>query len=59
VEHDPDLSLEDKLAILESWEDGERELLVAEEENMGGGERSRLAEVVAARVRIERGRDDA
>ena len=58
VEHDRNLSWEDKLAILESWEDSERELLVAEEENMAGGEQSRLAEVVAARVRIEEEHDD-
>lgn len=55
VEHDPTLSREDKLAILESWEEDARELAVAEEENMGGGEPSRLAEVAAARARVEDG----
>lgn len=39
------LSREDKLAILKSWELDERELQTAEEENMGGGEASRLSEV--------------
>ncbi len=53
IEHDPTLSREDKLAILESWEADARELAVAEEENMAGGEPSRLDEVVAARVRVE------
>jgi CBS domain-containing protein len=52
VERDATLSQEDKLAILKSWEEDARELAVAEEENMGGGEPSRLEEVVAARVRL-------
>jgi CBS domain-containing protein len=55
VEHDPELSREDKLAILASWEEDARELEVAEEENMAGGEPSRLAEVLAARARVEGG----
>jgi len=55
VEHDPTLSREDKLAILASWEEDARELAVAEEENMAGGEPSRLAEVMAARARVEGG----
>jgi CBS domain-containing protein len=55
VAHDPTLSREDKLAILSSWEEDARELAVAEEENMAGGEPSRLAEVVAARSRVEGG----
>jgi CBS domain-containing protein len=53
VERDPTLNREDKLAILESWEKDARELSVAEEENMAGGEPNRLDEVVAARVRLE------
>jgi CBS domain-containing protein len=52
VERDARLSLEDKLAILKSWEEDAHELAVAEDENMGGGEPSRLGEVVAARVRL-------
>ena len=55
VEHDPTLSREDKLAILESWEEDARGLAVAEEENMAGGEPSRVDEVVAARARVEGG----
>lgn len=52
VEHDARLSQDDKLAILKSWEEDARELAVAEDENMAGGEPSRLEEVVAARVRL-------
>jgi CBS domain-containing protein len=52
VERDATLDREEKLAILKSWEEDARELAVAEEENMGGGEPSRLEEVVAARVRL-------
>jgi CBS domain-containing protein len=52
VEHDALLSREEKLAILESWEEDAHELAVAEDENMAGGEPSRLEEVVAARVRL-------
>jgi CBS domain-containing protein len=52
VEHDARLNQEDKLAILKSWEEDARELVVAEDENMTGGEPSRLAKVVAARVRL-------
>ena len=52
VERDARLSQDDKLAILKSWEEDARELAVAEDENMAGGEPSRLEEVVAARVRL-------
>src|SRR5919106_4790333 len=52
VERDALLSREDKLAILKSWEEDAHELAVAEDENMSGGEPSRLEEVVAARVRL-------
>jgi CBS domain-containing protein len=52
VERDARLSQDDKLAILKSWEEDARELAVAEDENMTGGEPSRLGEVVAARVRL-------
>jgi CBS domain-containing protein len=52
VEGDKALSRAEKLAILKSWEEDARELQVAESENMGGGEPSRLDEVVAARVRV-------
>jgi len=59
VEHDPTLGRDDKLAILRSWEEDARELAVAEEENMAGGEPSRLDEVVAARGRVERSIESA
>jgi CBS domain-containing protein len=52
VEHDDTLSKEEKLAILGSWEEDAHELAVAEDENMSGGEPSRLEEVVAARARL-------
>lgn len=52
VERDDSLSREEKLAILESWEEDAHELAVAEDESMGGGEPSRLEEVVAARDRL-------
>jgi CBS domain-containing protein len=52
VERDAALSREEKLAILESWQEDAHELAVAEDENMGGGEPSRLDEVAAARARL-------
>ena len=52
VERDVALGREEKLAILRSWEEDAHELAVAEDESMGGGEPSRLEEVVAARVRL-------
>jgi len=52
VERDGTLSQEEKLAILKSWEEDAHELAVAEDESMGGGEPSRLEEVVAARARL-------
>jgi CBS domain-containing protein len=57
VERDARLSQEDKLAILKSWEEDARELAVAEDENMAGGEPSRLEEVVAARVRLTKAQE--
>jgi CBS domain-containing protein len=41
----PDLSARDKLAVLRQWEYDARELMVAEEENMGGGEAVPLSEI--------------
>ena len=41
----PDLTREERLAILRQWERDARELSVAEEEGMGGGEESLLARV--------------
>lgn len=46
VERDDTLSREEKLAILDSWEED------AQDDSMGGGEPSRLEEVVAARDRL-------
>jgi len=50
VVRDRRLSRQQKLAILEAWELEARELAVASEENMGGGEPSLLDEVVQARL---------
>ena len=50
VVRDRRLNREEKLAILEAWELEARELAVATEENMSGGEHSLLQEVVQARV---------
>lgn len=59
VERDGTLSQEEKLAILGSWEEDAHELAVAEDESMGGGEPSRLEEVVAARARLMGAADPA
>ena len=59
VERDATLSPEEKLAILQSWEEDAHELAVAEDESMGGGEPNRLAEVVAARARITGAQESA
>lgn len=45
---DKQLSSAEKRRILESWERDARELAVAEEENMGGGEPNMLDRVMAA-----------
>ncbi len=42
------LSREQKIEILRQWEYDARQLDVAEEENMGGGEASQLDQVLAA-----------
>lgn len=44
----PDLSDQDKLAVLKRWEQDARELEVAEEEGMLGEGGSRLADVIKA-----------
>ena len=49
VATDARLTTEQKLSILERWEMDARELAVAEEENMAGGESSRLREVLSAK----------
>ncbi len=45
---DSNLSRDDKRRVLESWERDARELQVAEEENMGGGEPAMLGRVLEA-----------
>jgi hypothetical protein len=50
VVRDRRLKRDEKLAILEAWELEARELAVAAEENMGGGEPSLLQDVVQARI---------
>lgn len=45
---DPRLDRESKIAILKSWERDARELAVAEEEGMTGGEESMLQRVMRA-----------
>lgn len=45
---DPRLEREDKMRILRRWESDARALAVAEEENMAGGERPMLEQVLEA-----------
>ncbi len=52
VLRDRRLSQREKLAILEAWELEARELDVATEESMAGGEQSMLQEVVQARAEL-------
>lgn len=52
VVRDRRLNRDEKLAILEAWELEARELSVASEESMGGGERSLLEDVVQARLAL-------
>ena len=47
VEHDG-LTPEQKVAVLRQWEVDAREMQVAEEENMGGGESGLLTDVTRA-----------
>lgn len=49
---DEKLSTSEKRRILESWERDARELAVAEEENMGGGEPNMLDRVVTALTQL-------
>jgi len=50
---DPKLSLRQKLDVLKRWESDARELAVAEEENMTGGEPNRLRETLLAIRELE------
>jgi hypothetical protein len=52
VVQDRRLNRNEKLAILEAWEQEARSLSVAAEENMSGGEPSLLADVVKARLEL-------
>jgi hypothetical protein len=48
----PELSCEQKIKILRQWEMDARLMAVAEEENMTGGEPSRLGAVVSALIAL-------
>jgi hypothetical protein len=52
VVQDRRLTREEKLAILEAWELEARELSVAAEESMSGGEPNHLQDVVEARLAL-------
>jgi hypothetical protein len=52
VVQDRRLTREEKLAILEAWELEARELAVASEESMNGGEPNLLQDVVDARLEL-------
>jgi hypothetical protein len=52
VLQDRRLTREEKLAILEAWEHEARELAVASDESMGGGEPTMLQDVVDARLEL-------
>jgi hypothetical protein len=52
VVHDDGLSVEQKVQILDAWDHLARELAVASEEGMVGGEPSRQAEVAEARAAL-------
>jgi hypothetical protein len=52
VADDRSLSNEQKLSLLESWAADEKRLQIATEENMGGGESSRLDEVLEVLGRL-------
>ena len=54
VVQDPKLSTDMKLQILKSWEQDAHQLQTSTDENMRGGEPSRLAEVRAAIDRLEK-----
>jgi hypothetical protein len=49
----PELSRDTKIEILRQWETDARLLSVAEDENMGGGEGSRLGAVVSALIALD------
>jgi hypothetical protein len=49
---DKTLTMEQKSSLLESWAADEQRLQIATEENMGGGESSRLDEVLEVLGRL-------
>jgi hypothetical protein len=49
-----DISVAEKLALLEGWEADERALQRAEDEGMGGGERAHLYRVKSALARLRK-----
>ena len=49
----PDISRDSKIEILRAWEVDARLMSVAEEENMGDGERSHLGAVVSALIALD------
>ena len=51
---DPELSLDEKRRILDSWALDAQLLSVAEEENMGGKDRPGLREVKLAQLELEK-----
>jgi len=52
VLNEHDLTQDQKIEILHQWELDARQLSVAEEENMGGGEPNRLQEVVKCLIAL-------
>ena len=56
VVRDPGLDADEKLRILESWKKDAELLSVAQDENMAGGERPQLQNVLLAIQELERTR---
>lgn len=52
IAEDKTLTAEQKFSLLESWAADEQRLQIATEENMGGGESSRLDEVLEVLGRL-------
>lgn len=53
VLRDKSLNTEQKLAVLESWEQDEREMDVAQEEGMTGEEKSMLHDILEAMEKLD------
>jgi hypothetical protein len=54
VVRDPELDADEKLRILESWKKDAELLSTAQDENMSGGERPQLQDVMLAIQELER-----